>query len=219
MGVRLPRQQQSEVAELPVLTVEQLERVAEHCGVLGGAVQYRVFVQLLGYCGLRIGEATALQVRDLDLPARRITVRRTWTVDKDGKTRLGTPKTGKAREVPVPGFLAVELDTLITGREKTDFIFQTPRAAAISRHNFTERIWRPARKLMGLEHIKIHDLRHTAASLAIKAGADVLIVQRMLGHANATETLNTYSHLFPDKLHEVMERVEALRAESRSIQN
>lgn len=213
-GVRLPRAQKSEIEELPVLTVEQLEQVAGHCAELAGAPQYRVLVQLLGYCGLRIGEATALQVRDLDLSARRATVRRTWTLNKEGRRRLGTPKTGRAREIPVPGFLAEELEVLAVGKALTDFVFQNRHGEAIDGRLFSIRIWQTARKSLGLDHITVHDLRHTAASLAIKAGADILIVQRMLGHANASQTLNTYSHLFPDKLDEVMERVEALRSEN-----
>ncbi|MCS5721086.1 tyrosine-type recombinase/integrase [Herbiconiux sp. CPCC 203407] len=59
-----------------------------------------------------------------------------------------------------------------------------------------------------------HKLRHTAASMAIAAGADVKLVQRMLGHRDATETLNTYGHLWPDKLNEVTEAMETARAKA-----
>lgn len=58
-----------------------------------------------------------------------------------------------------------------------------------------------------------HDLRHTAASTAIASGADVKVVQTMLGHASAVETLDTYGHLWPDRLDEVSKAVEAKRAE------
>ncbi|GLK17186.1 hypothetical protein GCM10017602_16680 [Herbiconiux flava] len=59
-----------------------------------------------------------------------------------------------------------------------------------------------------------HKLRHTAASMAIAAGADVKLVQRMLSHRDATETLNTYGHLWPDRLDEVTSKVEAARAKA-----
>ncbi|OLT25900.1 integrase [Nocardiopsis sp. CNR-923] len=57
-----------------------------------------------------------------------------------------------------------------------------------------------------------HKLRHTAASLAIAAGADVKVVQAMLGHATATMTLDRYGHLFPDRLDEVAEAMDAARS-------
>ncbi len=53
-----------------------------------------------------------------------------------------------------------------------------------------------------------HDLRHTAASLAVSAGANVKAVQRMLGHASATMTLDTYADLFDDDLDAVAERLD-----------
>ena len=59
-----------------------------------------------------------------------------------------------------------------------------------------------------------HKLRHTAASLAIAAGADVKVVQAMLGHATATMTLDRYGHLFPDRLDEVAEAMDAARVKA-----
>ena len=63
-------------------------------------------------------------------------------------------------------------------------------------------------------YITPHDLRHTAASLAISAGANPKAVQRMLGHASAAMTLDTYADLFEDDLDAVSERVDAVRAET-----
>lgn len=60
----------------------------------------------------------------------------------------------------------------------------------------------------------VHDLRHAAATLAIAAGADVKLVQQMLGHKDANETLNTYAHLWPSKVGEVISLVEARRAKA-----
>ncbi len=70
-----------------------------------------------------------------------------------------------------------------------------------------------ARKNAGLDGLGLtpHKLRHTAASLAIAAGADVKVVQQMLGHATATMTLDTYGHLFPDRLDEVADAMDAGR--------
>ena len=78
--------------------------------------------------------------------------------------------------------------------------------------NWRHRAFNPAVKAAGLPGgLTPKGLRHTAASLAIAAGADVLMVQRMLGHADAKETLNTYAKLFPDRLDEVSERMSKAR--------
>lgn len=71
----------------------------------------------------------------------------------------------------------------------------------------------PAAADAGLAHrgLTPHKLRHTAASAAIAAGADVMVVKQMLGHADAKQTLNTYSHLWPDRLDEVADAMEQAR--------
>ncbi|WP_315072226.1 tyrosine-type recombinase/integrase [uncultured Microbacterium sp.] len=63
----------------------------------------------------------------------------------------------------------------------------------------------------------VHDLRHVAATDAIAAGADVKLVQLMLGHKDATETLNTYSHLWPNRVDEVIDAVARRRAEAPGL--
>jgi integrase len=85
------------------LTHEQVRELAIH------ARSWRVFVLLLGYTGLRWGEATALRVCDVDLARRRIDVRRAFS-DVGGRVVLGTPKSHQSRTVPIPRFLAREID-------------------------------------------------------------------------------------------------------------
>jgi Phage integrase family len=72
-----------------------------------------------------------------------------------------------------------------------------------------------AARVIGEAGLTPHELRHTAASLAIKSGANVKAVQRMLGHASAAMTLDRYADLFDDDLDEVADRLDALRAASR----
>jgi hypothetical protein len=69
-----------------------------------------------------------------------------------------------------------------------------------------------AARAIGIDDLHPHQLRHTAASLAIASGADVKVVQQMLGHASATMTLDTYGHLFEDRLDEVGNAMDAARA-------
>ncbi|WP_258308904.1 tyrosine-type recombinase/integrase [Streptomyces sp. NWU339] len=80
--------------------------------------------------------------------------------------------------------------------------------------NFRQRFFAPAVAKAGLGHLRLtpHKLRHTAASLAIASGADVNVVQSMLGHKSATLTLDTYGHLFPDRLDEVSKKMHKRRS-------
>ncbi|KQB87066.1 Transposase from transposon Tn916 [Corynebacterium lowii] len=87
--------------------------------------------------------------------------------------------------------------------------------------NFHKRVYVPAKasaaqRLEGtFPAVTLHDLRHTAASLAVRSGANVKVVQNMLGHASAAVTLNTYSDLFPDDLDRVAEAMNRLLEEER----
>ena len=108
-----------------------------------------------------------------------------------------------------------ELVTLTHGRDAEDFIFTTVQGAAVDGTNWYNRVWLKARAAAGFATaFSVHDLRHVAASNAVAAGADVKLVQQMLGHKDATETLNTYAHLWPDHVAEVIAAVELRRAEA-----
>lgn len=129
---------------------------------------------------------------------------------------LGPPKTHERRSVPLPPFLVDELMELTAGHGPDALVFQAARGGPIHDHNWRARVWRYAVHDADLDGLGLtpHKLRHTAASAAIAAGADVKVVQQMLGHKDATETLNTYGHLWPDRLDEVSTALEAARAEA-----
>jgi integrase len=78
------------------------------------------------------------------------------------------------------------------------FVFTTELSDPIRRTAFSERIWRPALKRAGLSGVTMHGLRHFCASLLIRHEESVKTFQARLGHASAAETLDTYSHLWPD---------------------
>ncbi|MGB3733157.1 tyrosine-type recombinase/integrase [Microbacterium sp.] len=204
-----------ERAEQVFLSIPELEALAE--GAQRGVD--RVLILFLGYVGVRIGEAAALRVADVDLTTRRARIRSTVTLDAKGRGTVGAPKTGQARTVPIPKFLTSELRPLLKGREDDDWVFRSKRGARIDVHNWRRRAWADAleragagkNSALGELGLTPHKLRHTAASLAIASGADVKVVQTMLGHADASETLNTYGHLFPDRLDEVTDRLEKAR--------
>ncbi|HEY6117303.1 MAG TPA: tyrosine-type recombinase/integrase, partial [Candidatus Dormibacteraeota bacterium] len=108
---------------------------------------------------------------------------------------------------------ADELGDLARGRRADDLLFTASEGGPLRYSNFRSRVFDPAVKAAGLAGMGItpHKLRHTAASLAIAAGADVKVVQLMLGHKDASMTLNVYGHLFPDRLDEVADALDVGR--------
>ena len=192
--------------DLPVLSYLDVEAIAD-AAAGDDTPQYATLVRFLAYTGLRWGEATALEPRDVDLKQRRVRVRQTWTTSRDGERKLGPPKTWEKRTVPIPAFLVAELRPLLAGA----WLFTTSAGSEIVYTTFYKQQWSGALDSLGITGITIHDLRHTAASAAIAAGANVKLVQKMLGHKKATVTLDTYSHLWSDDIDQVMDAVTAHR--------
>ena len=198
LGVDLPR---LETKPRRYLRHQELHALADRCG------PYRVLVLTLGYCGLRWGEVAALRVRDVDLRRARIEVSRA-AVEVNGRIVLGTPKSHQSRWLPVPKLLLEGLEKQVTGRSLDDLLFPAPRGGYLRVANFRRGHFDRAAKGIGQPGFYPHELRHTAASLAIAAGATVKSVQRMLGHASATLTLDRYGHLFADELDDVAARLD-----------
>jgi integrase len=207
-GVPLPKKPPRSHVYLSHPEVETLATAARGHGTL---------IRFLAYTGLRWSEVSALTVGNLDLAARRATIERAYK-DIKGKLTLGTPKKGESRSVPFPAFLVPELEAFTDGRPDDELVFTAPRGGPIWLRNWRPRVFNPAVKAaaFGGRGLTPHKLRHTAASLAIAAGADVYVVQTMLGHAKPSITLDTYGHLWPDRLDEVAAVLDAKRAEALS---
>jgi integrase len=114
-----------------------------------------------------------------------------------------TPKTWERRSVPFPAVLADELAALMVDKGRDELVFTDMRGGVLRNSNWRARVFEPGvtacRKAdESLPSITPHDLRHTAASLAVSAGANVKAVQRMLGHAKASMTLDVYADLDAD---------------------
>lgn len=219
-GVPLPKLPPSDHVYLSHDQVEDLadaigSLTTKHGHPLATAKVNRTLVLLLAYTGLRWGEAAALRVRSVDLGKRRIRVVSAFAED-DGELYEDTPKTGERRSVPVPRFLVAELEPLLAGRDADALVFTTDRGNPLRLRNWRYREFAMARKKAGLDGIGLtpHKLRHTAASLAIAAGADVYVVQKMLGHAKPSMTLDVYGHLWPDRLDEVADILDVRRSET-----
>nr|WP_179458158.1 site-specific integrase [Leifsonia soli] len=169
----------------------------------------RTLILTLAYTGIRWGEAVGLRVDDLDLVRRRLVIRRAVT-EVEGAMYVDVPKSWQARSVPFPDFLMQPLQTLVNTRDGDELLFKSSAGGILARPDTAQNRhswWSTAVRDAGLDHLTPHSLRHTAASLAVSAGANVKVLQRMLGHKSAAMTLDTYADLFEDDLDNVAERL------------
>jgi integrase len=127
---------------------------------------------------------------------------------------FGTPKTHTARSVAFPGFLAPVLSEYLGTVSRSGLAFPDAAGGPIRVTNWNRRTFTPTATDVGLipPRLRVHDLRHTAASLMIASGAGVKVVQQQLGHRTATLTLDRYAHLFPDELDALSGALDGLRA-------
>jgi integrase len=195
-------------SDMSFLNHEEVAAVADAIDV-----RFRAFVLVAAYCGLRAGEMRALRRRDIDLVHKTITVTRQLVDQPGGGFDIRKLKTAKSRRsVAIPPHVIGALERHL-GDEgfaqpgPDGIVFTSTSGTPLRLENFRRREWTPACTAAGLGHVRIHDLRHTCASLAIAAGADVLVLQRMLGHASAAMTLDRYGHLMPGQAEEVARRL------------
>ena len=136
-------------------------------------------------------------------------VRRAFS-DVGGRVVLGTPKSHQSRTVPVPRFLARELAAAITGKHADDLVFTMPGGSVMRLSNWRRASFLPARARAGLSgRFRIHDLRHTAASLMVQAGYPPKMLQEIMGHASITTTLDLYGHLYPGDMDRYADRLDS----------
>ena len=206
--VRLPR---LPTTEKRYLDHDQVDALATACGS-----DYGPLVMTLAYTGIRWGEAAALTVGRVDLKARRIAIVDNLPV---GDSEVTSPKSHQTRVVPIPGVLREVLMPLLADKTADDSVFTGPAGTGrLQYQNFRRRAFDDAAASIDLAGLVPHELRHTAASLAIASGADVKVVQQMLGHASATMTLDLYGHLFGDRLDEVADAMDAAALRARAEQ-
>lgn len=169
----------------------------------------QTLILTLAYTGIRWGEAVALTAADVDLIKRRLWIYRTAT-EVEGRIHIGAPKSWQARSVPFPEFLMPRLTARVSNRESEALLFPSASGGFLPRPDTAFRRsswWNTALRDAHLDHLTPHALKHTAASLAVSAGANVKALQRMLGHKSAAMTLDTYADLFEDDLNAVAERL------------
>lgn len=188
--------------ERTYLTVEQVLSLSRASG------DHATLVLVLGFCGLRMGEARGLRVKDVDFKAGRLAINR--SVTRVGKEYVESePKTWERRSVPIPASVLGRLETECRNRNADELVFPSDDGGYI--HEFqrgTSDWWGTAITVSGVPSLTMHDLRHSAASIAISSGANVKAVQRMLGHEDASMTLKQYAGLFDADLDTVARRMD-----------
>jgi integrase len=185
VGVTVPKEVPREGR---FLTVPEIGALADKAGA-GSAM-----IWLMATTGIRIGEACALTVGDVMVKRGRLRVRR-------AKTQAGV------RDVAVPPRVLAKLDL---SRPAGEPLFLSATGRRVAKDNWRRRVFAPAVAAAGMDDLRPHDLRHTAASLMIDSGASVKDVQAQLGHKRASMTLDLYSHLFDRGVDDVAARMDGL---------
>lgn len=204
------------VGEKRALTHEQIRALA------GGFINptFRALTVFLAYTGLRIGEAVALTVDDIDVDRRSVVVSKAYSrsvVRGDGRS-IGPTKTHAARLVPLP---AVVIDVLVESRlldgashTSSRLLFASQAGTYLDQANYRRALRAASEKAHLTPHVTPHQLRDTCASLAIQAGASVVDVARMLGHQSPTMTLRHYATAFDTDLSGVADALDARAREA-----
>jgi integrase len=175
------------------LTLDELHALTAAC-----TGPYRDVVPVLALAGLRWGELAGLQAGDLvSVPGPGLRLSRAILASEGGgKLYVDTLKNHRPRTVPLVAELVPVIDRWSAGKESESWLFAAPGGGPLRESNWKRSVgWQAATIAAGLPDVRIHDLRHTAASLWLAAGADPKVVQRVLGHATAAMTMDLYGHM------------------------
>ena len=164
---------------------------------------YMAFMTLY-WTGMRLGELLALTIGDVDFEKCTISISKSYQ-RLSGKDIITEPKTPKSKRIiTIPQFLAIDLQDHIRGiyePESNDRLF--PITKYYLEHEMQRGI-----KESGVKRIRIHDLRHSHSSMLVEMGFSPLEIADRLGHEKIETTLNTYSHLYPNKQEKLAERLD-----------
>lgn len=180
----------SRAEEMHIWTKDQFEEVIQY----EQKSAYKLAFEILFYSGIREGELLALTPADI-LPSMQISITKNFAVIKGEHVTLDPKTVRSKRTVAIPEFLYNNIQSYISklfGIKKSDRIFMFTKSSLIYE---IKRLSLNA----GIEPIRVHDLRHSHASMLINMGIDILEISRRLGHESIKTTSDTYGHLYPDK--------------------
>jgi integrase len=182
--------------EMRIATVEQVAEVASRV-----PPHYRALVLLAAFGGLRWGELVGLRRKRVDLDRGTVTVAE-QLVEVNGAFSVGPPKSAAGRRtVTLPAVVVEALAEHLrryTARSPEAFVFMSSQGTHLRRSNFNRRVWQPATQAAGVEGLRVHDLRHTAGTLATAAGGSLREVMRRLGHSTTAAAVR-YQHVMADR--------------------
>lgn len=180
-------------------------------------LKFRCFFETLYFCGLRRGEARALTWNDIDFTDEQLRINKNCVTighESSSNYQLTSPKTKSSnRIIPIPTILLEDLKKLKEedkkryGFKNTWFVFGTDIPLKNSKLRIRKNV---ICDRANLRQIRIHDFRHSCASLLINNGANITMVAKYLGHTKIDETLNTYSHMYKSKLNDIVGTINKL---------
>ena len=166
---------------------------------------YRISFLILFWTGMRVGEFLALTLDDFDFDKNLIHINKSYA-RLDNVVLIGPPKTPKSRrDITIPAFLVDEIQQFICMQHAVDSdsrLFETSKDALGSE------IKRVAARI-GIEKIRVHDLRHSHASYLIHRGIPIIAISQRLGHEKIETTLQTYAHLYPQERDMIIDAIES----------
>ncbi len=192
----------SKAEEMDFWTVEEFRKFID--SVMNKRLSYMAFMTLY-WMGMRLGELLALNPKDVDLEKRTISITKSY--QRLGKKDVITsPKTPKSKRViTVPEFLAADI------KDYMDSLYdlqENDRLFLITKYYLEHEMQRGIKE-SGVKRIRVHDLRHSHASMLIELGFSPLEIANRLGHEKVETTLNTYAHLYPNKQTKLAERLDS----------
>ena len=215
-----PRPRSTAPTEMKFWDAEQLGQFLEH--IAGDRLQ--AAWHLLAMTGMRRGEALGLRWQDVDLDARRLAVRHTITA-VGYEINESTPKNHQARTIDLDPSTVAQLrahqdrqlkekEAWGPGYQDSDLIFRREDGSPVHPQLFSQQFEREVRRA-GLPQIRLHDVRHTHATIALRAGVPVKVISERLGHEDPAFTMKQYAHVIPGMQAEAAELIAALVARSR----
>lgn len=192
----------SKAEEMDFWTGEEFRKFID--SVMNKRLSYMAFMTLY-WTGMRLGELLALNPKDVDLEKRTISITKSY--QRLGKKDVITPpKTPKSKRViTVPEFLAADI------KDYMDSLYdlqENDRLFPITKYYLEHEMQRGIKE-SGVKRIRVHDLRHSHASMLIELGFSPLEIANRLGHEKVETTLNTYAHLYPNKQTKLAERLDS----------
>ncbi|WP_305455495.1 site-specific integrase [Bacillus mycoides] len=215
IGVTLPKVTRK---EMRVWTLEQVTKFIDEGRRVKYPTRYYIGYLMAVLTGMRQGELLGLRWKDVDIENGIVYIRQTLTVGRELK--VGAKNEASVRSLHIPTVLIEELEShkklirqekLIYGEDYTDLdlVLPTIHGRPLEPRSF-RRAFYSLTKHLELPQIRIHDLRHTHATVLIQQNINVKLISERLGHTDIGTTLNTYSHVLPSMQKSVAERLNEL---------